>query len=63
MYSVGGASYSQQKEQWGQHFGSADAARQLAQTVSQWKCDGVDIDFEQGVGDDAGMTANLLVFL
>lgn len=34
MYSVGGASYSQQVDKWRQWFGSADKARQLAQQVA-----------------------------
>jgi hypothetical protein len=64
IYSIGGAGYSQQVDKWRQWFGTADKAKALAQNVAaNWKSDGIDIDFEQGVGDDWTMTQNLLVFV
>lgn len=63
IYSLGGYSYSLDTNGWRKWFGSADSARQLAQQVSQWQCDGVDMDIEQGAGDDETMANNMVVFV
>jgi GH18 family chitinase len=52
IYSIGGYSYSASSTaaEWKKWFGSADSAKQLAKTVSEWKSDGIDLDIEDGVG-------------
>ena len=34
----------------------------MAAKVAQWKCDGIDIDIENGAGENAQFSASLLAF-
>jgi len=51
IYSIGGYAYSQDSN-WKNTFSSPDVAKSLAAKVAQWKCDGIDLDLEDPVGND-----------
>ncbi len=66
MYSVGGSGYSERVDDWYRWFGTAKSARELASYVGNpynWPCDGIDIDLEQGAGEDHTISENLIVFV
>lgn len=62
MYSVGGSGSSEDLKDWKNTFATPEKAISLAHEVSQWKSDGIDIDFESGIGEDVAFSANLLIF-
>jgi Glycosyl hydrolases family 18 len=62
IYSIGGYSYSQDVSGWRRWFGNADSARNLAHQVASWKCDGIDLDIEDGAGNDGDVSQNMVVF-
>jgi hypothetical protein len=62
IYSIGGYSYSMDTQGWKKWFGNADSAKHLASQVAQWPCDGIDLDIEDGAGNDGDVAANMLVF-
>jgi hypothetical protein len=47
---------------WKNTFATPDKARSLAAQVAQWKSDGIDIDFETGIGSDLTFSTNLVIF-
>lgn len=60
IYSLAGDGYSQDIAAWKSTFSNPKA---LASQVAQWKCDGIDIDFENGIGADFAFSANLVIFV
>jgi len=61
IYSIGGYGYSQDSN-WKNTFSSPDKARQLAAEVAKWTSDGIDLDLEDPVGNDANLAANIVEF-
>lgn len=47
MYSIGGDSNSRNVKKWQKTFSNPKV---LAAKVAQWKCDGIEIDTEEGAG-------------
>jgi len=63
--SLGGYAYSLSSAQW-PFLLSAAAARAAGEKVAEWKklgIDGIDLDLEQGIGDDAAASPNLIEFV
>ena len=53
IYSIGGYSYSQHTNAFYDKFGSYVNAIATAKDVASWNCDGIDIDIENGAGNNA----------
>lgn len=62
IYSIGGYSYSMDTAGWKRWFGNSDSAKQLAAQVAHWKCDGIDLDIEDGAGNDGDVASGIVVF-
>jgi chitinase len=60
LYSIAGDGYSKKINEWKKTFSNPV---KLAEQVSKWKSDGIDIDFETGVGADAEFSKNLVKFV
>lgn len=63
IYSIAGGSYSRRVSDWMKWFDTPDNAKRLAAQVATWKSDGIDIDFEEGIGNDHTISQNLVVFV
>lgn len=62
IFAISGYSRSSDL-QWQQTFTTPDAAKALALKVSMWKCDGIDLDWEKPIGDDASVAVNIGIFV
>ena len=61
--ALGGETYSTDLSWWKFLTGSASDARAMGEQIAAWKklgIDGIDLDIEQGIGDDKAAGANLL---
>jgi len=62
IFAIGGILYSTQYNPW-HWLTSKEAAEDMAVQVANWKCDGIDLDIEEGAGDASGAGQNLVHFV